>query len=633
MTDKAFQELKNRSLFARLKRLFSNDVIVRNVGGKKLKVIDTDEIQYATDRNSLRDRFNRLRTTAYNQYTRDFNLSYQSSRVELFRDYDTMDMDPILASALDIYADECTSKNELGDIISVQSSNDDIKQILNNLFYDILNIEFNLWSWTRSLVKYGDFYLRLHISPEYGVYMVEPLSSYYVTRLENAHLENKNFVKFQVNLPYGNKIEDLENYQIAHFRLLSDSNFLPYGKSMLEGARRVWKQLSLMEDAMLIHRIMRAPEKRIFKVDIGNIPPNEVDNHMERIISQMKKTPYLDQATGDYNLRFNLQNMVEDFFLPVRGGDSGTDISNLPGLEWTGTDDIEYLRNKMMAALKIPKAFLGYDESLSGKATLAAEDIRFARTIQRIQRIIVSELNKIAVIHLYSQGYRDESLVDFTLELTNPSTIFEKEKIDVWKSKVEVSKDMQEQKLFSKKWIYENVFSMSDQDMINLQKQLIDDAKGTYRFKQIEEEGNDPALNFLKSKGEESGGSGGSAGGDTGGAESGGAEAGGGETGGGAEAGGAAGGAEAGGTPPLTEKKRDQTGRKDARKYPFGEDPLGTLENNRDSDLSPTHKYKNKSPLSLESISSLVKAFNGHKDILKESQNKPSFMDENNIKE
>lgn len=633
MTDKAFQELKNRSLFARLKRLFSNDVIVRNVGGKKLKVIDTDEIQYATDRNSLRDRFNRLRTTAYNQYTRDFNLSYQSSRVELFRDYDTMDMDPILASALDIYADECTSKNELGDIISVQSSNDDIKQILNNLFYDILNIEFNLWSWTRSLVKYGDFYLRLHISPEYGVYMVEPLSSYYVTRVENAHLENKNFVKFQVNLPYGNKIEDLENYQMAHFRLLSDSNFLPYGKSMLEGARRVWKQLSLMEDAMLIHRIMRAPEKRIFKVDIGNIPPNEVDNHMERIIAQMKKTPYMDDRTGDYNLRFNLQNMVEDFFLPVRGGDSGTDISNLPGLEWTGTDDIEYLRNKMMAALKIPKAFLGYDESLSGKATLAAEDIRFARTIQRIQRIIVSELNKIAVIHLYSQGYRDESLVDFTLELTNPSTIFEKEKIDVWKSKVEVSKDMQEQKLFSKKWIYENVFSMSDQDMITLQKQLVDDAKGAYRFKQIEEEGNDPALNFLKSKGEDGGGGGSSGGGDTGGGESTPPEPGG-ETGGeAAPTGGETGGAGGGETPPKLAEKRDQTGRKDASKYPFGEDPLGSLENNRDSDLSPTHKYKNKSPLSLESLSSLMQAFNGHKDILKESKNKPSFMDETNIKE
>jgi len=633
MSDKSFQELRSRSLFARLKRLFSNDVIVRNIGGKKLKVIDTDEIQYATDRNSLRDRFNRLRTTSYNQYTRDFNLSYQSSRVELFRDYDTMDMDPILSSALDIYADECTTRNEMGEVIHIKSSNDEIKNILHNLFYDILNIEFNLWSWSRCMVKYGDFYLRLHISPEYGVYLVEPLSTYYVTRVENAHLTNKNFVKFQVNLPYGNKMEDLENYQIAHFRLLSDSNFLPYGKSTLEGARRVWKQLSLMEDAMLIHRIMRAPEKRIFKVDIGNIPPNEVDNHMQRIMDQMKKVPYLDQETGDYNLRFNLQNMVEDFFLPVRGSDSGTSIENLSGLEWTGTDDIEYLRNKMMAALKIPKAFLGYDESLSGKATLAAEDIRFARTVQRIQRIMVSELNKIAVIHLYSQGYRDESLVDFTLELTNPSTIFEKEKIDVYKSKVELCKDMQEQKVFSKKWIYENIFGLSDHDMITLQKQLIDDAKGNYRFKQIEEEGNDPALSFLNKKDKE-----GESGGGGDGAEPGGSEPGadaapeGGDTSDkdtGAEAGGDP------GTPPKLSEKRDQTGRKDASKYPFGEDPLGTLENNRRSDLSVSHKYKNGSPLSVESIkglADLLKTLEQEKESLMEG-NKNSFMDEQNIKE
>ena len=632
MSDKSFQELRSRSLFARLKRLFSNDVIVRNIGGKKLKVIDTDEIQYATDRNSLRDRFNRLRTTSYNQYTRDFNLSYQSSRVELFRDYDTMDMDPILSSALDIYADECTTRNEMGEVIHIKSSNDEIKNILHNLFYDILNIEFNLWSWSRCMVKYGDFYLRLHISPEYGVYLVEPLSTYYVTRVENAHLTNKNFVKFQVNLPYGNKMEDLENYQIAHFRLLSDSNFLPYGKSTLEGARRVWKQLSLMEDAMLIHRIMRAPEKRIFKVDIGNIPPNEVDNHMQRIMDQMKKVPYLDQETGDYNLRFNLQNMVEDFFLPVRGNDSGTSIENLSGLEWTGTDDIEYLRNKMMAALKIPKAFLGYDESLSGKATLAAEDIRFARTVERIQRIMVSELNKIAVIHLYSQGYRDESLVDFTLELTNPSTIFEKEKIDVYKSKVELCKDMQEQKVFSKKWIYENIFGLSDHDMITLQKQLIDDAKGNYRFKQIEEEGNDPALSFLNKKDKEGESGGG------GGAEPVGSEPGTDTAPEGGDDSGKDTGAEAGGdpgTPPKLSEKRDQTGRKDATKYPFGEDPLGTLENNRRSDLSVSHKYKNGSPLSLESIkglTDLLKTLDQEKESLMEG-NKNSFMDEQNIKE
>jgi hypothetical protein len=290
----------------------------------------------------------------------------------------------------------------------------------------------------------------------------------------------------------------------------------------------------------------------------------------------------------------------------------------------------------MMAALKIPKAFLGYDESLSGKATLAAEDIRFARTIQRVQRIIVSELNKIAVIHLYSQGYRDDSLVDFTLELTNPSTIFEKEKIDVWKNKVDVSKDMQENKFFSKKWIYENVFGLSDQDMIDLQKQLVDDAKGTYRFKQIEEDGNDPAISFLKSEKTDDETS------DTGESTSSNSDV-----------------PPVGENPsekPTDEKEpsssetpletkpssslpklaeRDQTGRKDASKYRFGEDPLGTLENNRRSDLSVTHKYKNKSPLSLEALSGLNNLLNtveDEKKILREGSEK-SFMDEKNIKE
>jgi hypothetical protein len=261
---------------------------------------------------------------------------------------------------------------------------------------------------------------------------------------------------------------------------------------MLEGARRVWKQLSLMEDAMLIHRIMRAPEKRIFKVDIGSIPPNEVDNHMERIMNQMKKTPYLDQQTGDYNLRFNLQNMVEDFFLPVRGSDSGTSIDNLPGLEWTGTDDIEYLRNKMMAALKIPKAFLGYDESLSGKATLAAEDIRFARTIDRIQRIILSELNKIALVHLYTQGFIGESLTNFEISLTTPSIIYDQERIALMKEKVDLAKNIMEAQLLPTDWIYHNVFHFSEDQFDEYRDLILQDAKRKFRLGQVTEEGNDP---------------------------------------------------------------------------------------------------------------------------------------------
>jgi hypothetical protein len=616
-----FKELKQRSLFSKLRRLFSTDIIVRNIGGKQLKVVDTDEISYATDRNTLRDRFNRIRTSGGNNYSRDFTIAYQASRIELFRDYDTMDMDPIISSALDIYADECLTQNELGDMLTIRSTNDNIKQILHNLFYDILNIEFNLWSWTRNLVKYGDFYLKLYVSPEFGVYMVEPISSYNVTRVENSDINNKNYIKFQVNLPEGGKIEELENYQIAHFRLLSDSNFLPYGKCIIEGARRVWKQVSLMEDAMLIHRIMRAPEKRIYKVDIGNIPPNEVDQYMEKLITKTKKVPYIDEKTGDYNLRFNLWNMVEDIYLPVRGNDSGTSIEPLSGMEFTGIDDIEYLRNKMMAALKIPKAFLGYEEDLSGKATLAAEDVRFARTIQRVQKFIVSELTKIAIVHLYAQGYKDAELVDFSLELTNPSTIFEKEKVSVWQEKVNVAKDMMESKIYSKKWIYTNVFNTSDDDMKVIMNDVVDDSKQAYRLKKIEEEGIDPAKSFNK------------IGTDTGGNES------------PSDAGSnepppsdkpaAPEQPPAGKENPLAEKTRDQTGRKNARNYPFGEDPLGSGENNRHSNKTTkkhpiSHQYANNTPLSFEGLDVLLT--NSNKILNEEKKsNKKSYLDESNI--
>jgi hypothetical protein len=284
-----------------------------------------------------------------------------------------------------------------------------------------------------------------------------------------------------------------ENYEMAHFRLLSDTNFLPYGKSMIESARRIWKQLTLMEDAMLIHRIMRAPEKRIFKIDIGNINPTEVDNYMQKIITKMKKVPFVNKDTGDYNLKYNMQNLTEDFYLPVRGGDSGTSIENLGGLEYAATEDIEFLQKKLFAAMRIPKAYLSYDENVNGKATLAAEDVRFARTIERIQRTIVSELTKIAIVHLASQGITDSEMVNFELSLTNASTIYEQEKVNLWTEKVRLATDIQAMKMLSKDWIYSNIFGMSDGDKDTEMGKLINDLKDTFRYNAIESEGNDPA--------------------------------------------------------------------------------------------------------------------------------------------
>lgn len=238
---------------------------------------------------------------------------------------------------------------------------------------------------------------------------------------------------------------------------------------------------------------MRAPEKRIFKIDVGNIPPQEVDNYMQRIINQMKKTPYVDPQTGDYNLKFNMMNMLEDYFLPVRGGQSGTEIDTLSGMEFTGIDDIEYLRNKMMAALKVPKAFLGYEEGLSGKATLAAEDVRFARTIERLQRIVISELHKIAIVHLYAQGFTDAELVDFELTMTSPSTIYEQEKLTLYNTKVDLAGSMLEKKVASRNWIFKNIFNFNDDDAKLMEEEIVADQIEAFRFKKIEEEGVDPA--------------------------------------------------------------------------------------------------------------------------------------------
>jgi len=455
----------------------------------------------AVSNNRYVDRFSGMHrgmggTATYNQ-----NYTFYTSKLELFTDYEAMDMDPIISSALDIYADESTVKDNDGDTLTISSPNDEIRKVLRNLFYDILNVDYNLWPWIRNACKYGDFFLHLDIEEEIGIVNVTPLSAYEVRREEGFDEQNPYAYKFFFegsHTVYGSargagQQQEFENYEIAHFRLLSDTNFLPYGKSMIEPARKIFKQLSLMEDAMLIHRIMRAPERRIFKIDVGNIPPGEVDQHMQTIVNKMKKVPYVDERTGDYNLKFNMQNMMEDYYLPVRGGESGTSIESLPGLGNDGQiEDIDYLRNKMHAALRIPKAFLGYDEGVEGKATLAAEDVRFARTIERIQKIFCSELTKIAIVHLYAQGFQDEDLVNFKLELTNPSLVYEKQKIETLNERIGLANTLKESQLFSERWIYENVFGMSQDEWTAEQEQVIEDLKEAFRKEQIKSEGNDP---------------------------------------------------------------------------------------------------------------------------------------------
>jgi hypothetical protein len=486
------------SLRKRLQNLFTTNVIVRAYGKDQLRIVDTNRLQSSGNlgQSKIADRYTRLhgankhRVGGMGGY--DSNYYMHQNRMQLYADYEMMDKDPIIHSALDIYSDESTLADQFGEILTIKSNKSNIQKILYNLFYDVLNIEFNLWAWIRNLTKYGDFFLKLDIAEEYGIINARPFSSYEMERWEEYNETTGEYeIKFK-NIASEQMKYDV--FEIAHFRMLSDSNFLPYGRSMLEGARKEFQKLMMMEDAMLIHRIMRAPEKRIFKIDIGNIPPNEVDSFMEQIINKMKKIPHIDPQTGNYNLRFNLNNMLEDYYLPVRGGQSSTQIDTLPGMTFTGMDDIEYIKDKMMAALKIPKPFLGYAEAVEGKSTLASMDIRFARTIERIQKIVISELTKIAIVHLYAQGFEGEDLVGFELQLTAPSIIYDQQKVALMNEKITLANAMKDSKLVSDQYIYEFIFNMSEEQWLQERTNVIEDLKLRFRQNQIEQEGNDPAI-------------------------------------------------------------------------------------------------------------------------------------------
>lgn len=484
-----------------LLRLFSRNVIIKKAPGGGLKTIDFNKAQSQGSPTTYGTRARWRNGRNFNSlagYGSGFtNEEIEALRKQMYIDYEIMDTDALIASAVDIYADECSTLSETGELLVIKTDNAEIKKVLHNLFYDIMNIEFNLWSWIRTTCKYGDFFLYLQIAEKVGVVNVMPIHPSLIMRQEGTP-EQPDRIRFKYEGDYSFAVSlnnYFEDYEIAHFRLLSDTNFLPYGKSILEVARKEFKRMTLAEDAMLLNRIMRAPERRVFKIEVGNIPPEEVDAYIEEITTEMKKAPYIDPVTGDFNLRFNLQNSLEDFFLPVRGGESGTSIDTLPGLQNDGMkEDVEYYKNKLLSAMKVPKEYLGYDSDSGGegKSGLAQKDIRFARTIERIQKVFVSELYKVALTHLYVQGFDTDDLINFELTLTNPSLIFERQKVDLLTAKVDLAKSIREDNLLSDKYIYETIFGFTEDEWKQELDMIAEAGKTKFRMKQIVDEGNDP---------------------------------------------------------------------------------------------------------------------------------------------
>ena len=414
-------------------------------------------------------------------------IYYEPTRLASFYDYESMEFTPEISTALDIYAEESTTPNQDGYILQIYSESKRVKGILADLFNNVLDVNTNLQMWTRNTCKYGDNFVYLKLDSEKGVVGCMQLPNIEIERLErgmaaksiNAEVDPKD-----KGLRFHWKVKDMEfnSWEVAHFRLLGDDRKLPYGTSMLEKARRIWKQLLLSEDAMLIYRTSRAPERRVFKVFVGNMDDKDVEAYVQRVANKFKRDQIVDNKTGNVDLRFNQMAVDQDYFVPVRDVSQTMPIETLAGAQnLSEIADIEYIQKKLVTALRVPKAYLGFEEVVGDGKNLSLQDIRFARTINKIQKAMIAEMNKIAIVHLFILGFEDE-LQNFTLGLTNPSKQADLLMIDVWKEKVLLYKDLVSEipntlSPTSATWAKKHIFGFSDEDIkLDTQQQRLERA-------------------------------------------------------------------------------------------------------------------------------------------------------------
>ena len=414
------------------------------------------------------------------------SIYYEPTRLASYYDYESMEFTPEISAALDIYAEECTTPSEKGYILSIYSESTRIKSILGDLFNNVLDISTNLPMWIRNCCKYGDNFVYLKIDPEKGIIGCNQLPNIEIERSEGHSylnkMDNDDDKAHQVEFKWREKALKFNSWEIAHFRILGDDRRLPYGTSMLEKARRIWKQLLLAEDAMLVYRTSRAPERRVFKVFVGNMDDKDVEAYIQKVANKFKRDPVVDPQNGNVDLRMNQMAVDQDYFIPVRDQAAPSPIETLPGAtNLSEIADIEYIQKKLLASLRIPKAFLGFEEVVGEGKNLALLDIRFARTINRIQKAIIQELNKIAIIHLYVLGFEDE-LENFSLGLTNPSTQAELLKLEQWQTKITLYKDAVGDPgngiaPVSSTWAKKFILGMSDEEIkLDLQQQRFEKA-------------------------------------------------------------------------------------------------------------------------------------------------------------
>lgn len=421
------------------------------------------------------------------------SLEISQNLMRRYIDYENMEDYPEIAASYDIYADDSTQPDMLRNVtIWVSSPDKQVEESLNRLMHKTLRVEDDIWPLARTLCKYGNVFGEELVTAD-GVIGVNYLPVPTVRRIENdkgqligfvqdtaGRFENITAMDFASLLKKsiegqnattqtytGQKITAFEDWEVTHWRLASKHLRSIYGYGIAESARWIWKRLMLLEDAALIFKLTRAPSRYAFYVDTGSLDQDRALAYVDQVARRLKRKKFINPSTGKPDFRYNPLAMDEDFFLPSREGRDSTRVDVLSGPDYQSTEDIEYFLNKLFAALKVPKTYLGRMEEAT-KAVLSQEDVQFARAIMRIQREICNGFRKVCRVHLSALGLAPHA-VEYEMHMTTPSTIFDLARMEVWSAKADLSDRMKESVPMS--WILQRIFQFSEDEAIDLMTQ------------------------------------------------------------------------------------------------------------------------------------------------------------------
>lgn len=417
-------------------------------------------------------------------------LRLEHDLISRFVDYEDQDDSPLISSALDIYADDATQFDSVHQkSLWVEAEDEDVRGMLDHLFQKTLRVDERVWEDMRTLVKYGNYFAEQVVKDGDGVvalnylppptvrrievenavmgYLYDPKGVFKISTAEFLEgLKRKNDIGAGNEAPKSHSTAVYEGWEMIHMRLRGKNPRSVYGFGVGEPARWLYKRLVLLEDSIILHRLTRAPSRYAFYVDVSQIPPQDTNNYLNRIKQQIKKKKFVNPSTGKLDQRWDVLGSDDDFFLPVRDGKESTRIESLAGPVYDHIEDIKFFENKLFAALKIPKPYMGYEES-TAKSHLAAEDARFARTVMRFQREMRNGYKRVANTHLAAKRINPDK-VDFDVCMTIPSSIFEIAQLEVRKAELDLAKDLEA--YAPKAWIMHHILGFSDDQIEEMEK-------------------------------------------------------------------------------------------------------------------------------------------------------------------